>query len=67
MPQVYGKFKNGYNYGNDLQNESKKLIELIQENTRKKEQEGESQFYTGGFHSKMKAFDEKIAKKKGKM
>jgi hypothetical protein len=66
MPQVYGKFSRGYNYGNDLQNESKKLIEMIQENTAKKEREGESQFYTGGFHAKMKAFDEKIAKRKGK-
>jgi len=66
MPQVYSKFSKGYGYDNDLQNESKKLIEMIQENTKKKELIGESQFYTGGFHAKMKDFDEKIAKKKGK-
>jgi len=66
MPEVYKKFRNGYNYENDLQNGSKKLLEMILENTRIKEEKGESQFYSGGFQQKMDAFNEKVSKKKGK-
>jgi hypothetical protein len=65
MPLILRKFKNGYNYGDNLRNESKKLDLIIKQNFKKKDFEAkkEEKHFEGGIKNSLNKFNKKIKQK----
>jgi hypothetical protein len=65
MPILLKSFKKGYNYGNSIKNESKKLEEMVKQNFIKKDMQNkkDEKFLEGGIKHSLKKFDQKIKKK----
>jgi hypothetical protein len=65
MPLILKRFKNGYNYGDNLKNESKKLDMIVKQNFLRKDLEAkkDEKHLEGGIKLSMKKFDKKIKQK----
>jgi hypothetical protein len=65
MPLILRSFRNGYNYGDNLKNESKKLEKMVKQNFINKDNKliNEEKFLEGGIKHCLKKFDHKIKKK----
>jgi len=65
MPQILRKFKNGYNYDNDIKKTSKDLEMMVKANFKKKdaELEKDEKKMEGGIKQSMKKFDKKVREK----
>jgi hypothetical protein len=65
MPLILRSFRNGYNYGDSLKNESKKLEKIVKQNFINKDKQliNEEKFLEGGIKHSIKKFDQKIKKK----
>ena len=65
MPKILRKFKNGYNYDNDIKKTSKELEEMVKANFKKKDEQliKEDKKLEGGIKHSMKKFDKKIREK----
>jgi hypothetical protein len=65
MPILLRNFKKGYNYGNSIKNESKKLEQIVKQNFIKKDNllKQEEKFLEGGINNSIKKFNKKIKQK----
>lgn len=65
MPILLRSFKKGYNYGDNLKNESKKLEEIVKQNFIKKDNlmKKEEKFLEGGIKHSLNKFNKKIKQK----
>jgi len=62
MPKIATSFKNGYNYGDNIKKQSKKLEEIIKKNFLQKDMQAkkEEKHLEGGIKLSLKKFDKKI-------
>lgn len=65
MPILLKSFKKGYNYGNSIKHESKKLEEMVKQNFIKKDNQmkQDEKFLEGGVKHSLNKFNKKIKQK----